>query len=70
MLGAGAIIAVRQKHDQTRLDVPLGLTGSHKLIDHDLSTVSKVTELGLPEAEGVGVRLSVTLFETEDGVLG
>lgn len=51
------------------MNVPFSFTGGYKLIDHDLSTISKITKLGLPKGQGVREGLGVTVFETEDGVL-
>lgn len=52
------------------MDIPLGLAGHHELINHDLGPVCKVTKLRFPERKGVRLALSVTVFETEDSVLG
>ena len=45
---------VRKQHNETILDIPLGLARHDKLIDHDLGTVSEVTELRLPKSQSVG----------------
>lgn len=70
VLGTSTIVAVRQEHDQARLDVPLGLGRSHELVDHDLGTVGEITKLSFPEDECRWVSLSVTELVTENGVLG
>lgn len=51
MLRTLALIAVRQQTHKSRLCVPLGLTSADKLVKDDLSTVRKVAELCLPDAE-------------------
>jgi len=65
VLRSSAIIAVRQKHDQARFDIPFGLTRSHELIDHNLGAVCKVAKLGLPEDKSVGVSLGVALLKAK-----
>lgn len=53
MLRSLSIIAVGQRHDETRSLHPLDFTGSDKLIDDALGVVSKVTELGFPDDQGI-----------------
>ena len=70
MLWSLAVVAVRQKHDKTLLDIPLGFTGSDHGIDDNLSSVCEVTKLSLPTGQGVRVGLGVAILETETGILG
>ena len=70
VLGTSTIVTVREEHDQARFDVPLGLARSHKLVNHDLSTVCEITELGLPKDERHRVSLGVAMLEAENGILG
>ena len=69
VLRAGTVVAVGQEHHKTRLDVPFGFSGCNKLINHDLSAVCEVTELGFPEDKCGWVSLGVTKLESEAGVL-
>ena len=54
VLRALTIIAVRQAHHEPRALEPLALTSSDELVDDALSVVREVTELRLPDGEGVG----------------
>lgn len=65
-----AVIAVRQEHDQSILNVPLGLSRDDFSINHNLGSIGKISELSFPEAESVGVGLGVTILESKDSVLG
>ncbi len=69
MLWSLAIVAVRQEHDKTLLDIPLGFTGSDHGINDNLCSICEVTKLCLPNGEGVRVGLGVTILETENGIL-
>lgn len=69
MLWASTIVSVGKEDDETVPDVPLLLTGGDELVDHDLCAIGEVTELSLPNDEGVRTGLSVTIFESEDGIL-
>jgi hypothetical protein len=62
MLWASSIITMRQKHNETVLYVPFGFTRDYELIDDDLSTVSKISELSFPKGQCVRVSLSVPKF--------
>jgi hypothetical protein len=66
MLWAVSIITVRQEENKTVLDVPLGLSRTQELIDDDLGTVCKVTELGLPHGETVWMSLSISQLVSHD----
>lgn len=55
VLGALAVIAVRQEADEAGLPEPLGLSCRQELVKDDLGAVGKVSELGLPEDQRVRV---------------
>ena len=67
VLRAGTVVTVRQKHHETVLNVPLGLTRADELIDDDLSAISKVTELRLPHGQRVRMSLRIAKLVAEDG---
>lgn len=64
-----AIVAMRQQHYKTILDIPLSLARADELINYYLSTISEVTELSLPKNKGVGVSLRIAQLESEHGKL-
>ena len=70
VLWASTVISVRQEHDETGFDIPFGLGRSHELVNHDLSSVSEITKLGLPKHKSRWIGLRVAELVTEDGVLG
>mmetsp|Transcript_13546 Transcript_13546/g.32144 ORF Transcript_13546/g.32144 Transcript_13546/m.32144 type:complete len:542 (-) Transcript_13546:1424-3049(-) len=70
MFGSLTIVSVRQEHHETTLTEPLVLSRHNELVDHDLSSVHKVTELSLPKNEAVGVLQTVPVLETKDSKLG
>ena len=70
VFGASTVVAVRQKHHEAGLDVPLALTRGDELVDHDLSAVCKVTELSFPKDKSGGVSLGVSLLKAKYSVLG
>ena len=39
-----AVVAVRERHDETRTLQPLALAGGDELVDHDLGAVGKVAD--------------------------
>ena len=51
-----ALHAVWQQQHDAVLSDPLGLTGADELVDDALSRVVEVSELSLPQDEGVGTR--------------
>ena len=69
MLWTSTIVTVREKHDKTVLDVPLGLSGSYKLVDHGLSAICEITKLCLPKNQRVWACLSISVFKSENSVL-
>ena len=70
MLGPLSLVTVRQKHDEGTGTQPLCLRGGDELVDNDLGTVGKITELGLPHAEHVRVIHGVAVIESQHGGLG
>ncbi len=48
VLGAHALVPVRQQHHQPRLRAPLLLARRNKVVDYTRSAVHKVAKLGLP----------------------
>ena len=59
---------MRQEHNETRLPDPLGLSAWDELINDALSRVREVSELRLPQNEGIGVRHGVAQLESQDAV--
>ena len=70
MLGAVALVSVRQQERQARRLPPLGETGDDELVDHDLRAVDEVAELRLPQNECLGRGNRVAVLEAEARVLG
>src|SRR5271165_2608775 len=70
VLGALALVAVRQQEDDAARPLPLGFAAHDELVDQDLGAVREVAELGLPQAEEVGVVERVAVVEAEHGRLG
>lgn len=69
MFRARTIITMREEHDETGLDVPLGLTRRYELINHDLCAVCKVAKLSLPEDKSVRIGLGIPLLKAKHCVL-
>lgn len=65
VLGALAVITVRQRHNQAGTLQPLGFTRGDELINDTLSVVGEITELSLPHHKGVGGGQRVTVLEAE-----
>eukprot|EP00964_Phaeocystis_antarctica_P067894 scaffold41125_cov53-Phaeocystis_antarctica.AAC.5 len=53
VLGSSALHTVRQQQDDACLDEPLGLARAEELVDDALRRVGEVSELRLPQHEGV-----------------
>src|SRR5260370_41453135 len=60
-----AFVAMRQKHHNTRGEIPLGLARADELVDDHLSAVCEIAELRLPKGERFGEVAAETAFETE-----
>src|SRR5690348_9031258 len=54
VLGAVALVAVRQEERESGRFPPLRKPGGDELVDDDLRSVDEVAELGLPEDEHLG----------------
>ena len=70
VLGALAIVAVGEKHDEAGEQTPLGFAGGDELVDDALRAVDEVAELGFPEDEGFGVVACVAVLEAQGGGFG
>ena len=70
VLGALAVVAVREEHDDAGEQTPLGFAGGDELVDDDLRAVDEVAELRLPEDEGFGIVAGVAVLEAEGGGFG
>ena len=69
MLGAVALVAVRQQQCEPRRLLPLGEAAGDELVDHDLRAVGEVAELRLPEHEHLGRGRRVAVLEPDARVL-
>ena len=65
MFGSLSLVTVRQEQNESAHPRPLYVGGSDELVDDDLCAVCKISELGLPERQGPGLRQAVPVFETE-----
>ncbi len=70
MFGALSVVAVREEHDDSGEEAPLGFACSDELIDDGLRSVNEVAELRLPEDQGFGVVAGVAVLEAQGGGLG
>src|SRR5258708_14357278 len=70
MLRALSLVAVREKHDQTRGEVSFVFTGADELVDDNLRAVGKIPELRFPQNQGFRVIAAKTVFETEAASFG
>ena len=69
VLGALALVAVRQQQHEAVVLAPLVLGGDEVLVDDDLGAVDEVAELRLPHHQRVVVGVRVAVLEAERGVL-
>jgi len=65
VLWALTIIAVWQKHNEAILDVPFGFSTTYELINNNLGTICKITELSFPQSEGIWMCLRIAKFVSE-----
>ena len=65
VLGAAALVSVRQQQGQPRRDAPLAEPRRDELIEHDLGPVHEVAVLRFPEHERVTGRHGVTVLEPD-----
>ena len=70
MVGALALVTVRQQDGDAVLLAPLHLAGGDELVDDRLGAVDEVAELGFPDHKRVGLLDRIAVFEAERGVLG
>jgi len=61
-----SIISMRQESNQSILDVPLDLSWNDKLIDNDLGSICKVTELRFPKSKGIGMGLCISKLKSKN----
>ena len=69
VLGAGALVAVREQQRQPRRLAPLRLAGDDEAVDDHLRRVGEVAELRLPEDQALGRGGRVAVLEAEAGGL-
>ena len=69
VFGPLALIAVGQEQHQAVHALPLGLGRGEELIDDDLGTVGEVTELRLPDHQGLRVIQAVAELKAHSGKL-
>ena len=69
VLGARALVAVRQQQRQARGLAPLGQAGDDELVDDDLGAVDEVAELRLPEHERLGRLRRVAVLEARGSAI-
>src|SRR6516225_11016041 len=68
MLWPGALVTVWQQQREPRRLLPFRTSSGDELIDDDLSAVTKIPELCLPQHECVRRLCAVAIFETHGGV--
>lgn len=64
-----SVHAVRENDHNTRLGSPFGLSTNDEVIDDNFSCIHEVSELSLPDSEGVWVGNRVAVLESEHSVL-
>ena len=70
MFRALTFVAVREQHDESGEQVPLGFSGADELVDDGLGHVDEVAELSFPEDERFGIVAAVAVFEAENPGFG
>src|SRR6202158_3160780 len=70
MLWSLALVAVRQKHHESRRKVPLVLARADELVDDDLCAVGEIPELRFPQNERLGIVAAESVLEPEATSLG
>ena len=66
VLRALPFVTVRQQHHQATHTAPLLLAGADELVDNNLRTVGKVTELRFPDGQGAWFSRGVTVFKRQN----
>src|SRR5205823_3550962 len=70
VLGALALVAVREEQHEAAHALPLRLRAGEELVDDHLRAVDEVAELRLPDDQPARVGEAHAELEAEDGVLG
>mmetsp|Transcript_85195 Transcript_85195/g.245935 ORF Transcript_85195/g.245935 Transcript_85195/m.245935 type:complete len:317 (+) Transcript_85195:862-1812(+) len=70
MLGALALIPVRQEQHEAGLLQPFVLPRGNELVDHHLRGVGEIAELRLPDDQRIWVLVSVAQLEAKHSILG
>src|SRR5512146_3152671 len=70
MLGALALVPMREQHHQSGEQIPLGFTDDDELVDDGLRYVGEVAELGFPQDQRLGKVAAVAVFESEHSCFG
>ena len=67
MLWSLSIISVRKEENKSVLNVPLGFSRHQELINDNLSSISEISKLSLPESECVWMSLGVSELVSHNG---
>ncbi len=65
MLRALTLVAMRQQTHEAGETKPFAFAGRYELVEHNLSAVGKVSELGFPHGQSVRLAERIAIFETE-----
>src|SRR5260221_12782072 len=65
MFWALALVAVGQKHDDSREQSPLVFARAHELINHRLGDVNEIPELRFPKNQYLRIIAAVSILESE-----
>ncbi|MNT31173.1 hypothetical protein D3C72_1669980 [compost metagenome] len=65
MLRTLPFVAVWQQHHQATHTAPFLLAGADELVDNNLRTVSKVTELRFPDSQGARLCGGIAVFKRQ-----
>lgn len=63
------IVSVRQQHYKAVLHIPFCLTRCNELIDNNLGTISKITELRFPKSQTIWIGLCISKLVTKHSEL-
>mmetsp|Transcript_8323 Transcript_8323/g.15408 ORF Transcript_8323/g.15408 Transcript_8323/m.15408 type:complete len:247 (-) Transcript_8323:839-1579(-) len=69
MLRATTVPAMGQQDNESRLTKPLCLTTRQELVKHDLRSVGKISKLGFPDNQTVGIHETVPKLKPQDSKL-
>ncbi len=70
MFRALTFVTVRQQHHQTRHAQPFGFARADELVNDDLCTVGKITELGFPQNQRMRFGKGDAIFEAQNTGFG